>query len=254
MVVTFGSDPEVLFTDMAGDFRSVEGLLPGTKDNPHPVHELGSVLVDNVAGEFNTRPSATPLGFMHTTRTVRDILFDMASCKGLTPSKKSVARYHNSQTKTALTNMAGCDVDWNVYTGELNPIPDYSSDSLRSAGGHLHIGCALAGDAMLQFIKALDLMIAVPMMCVDHPDRRTLYGRAGSIRVKSYGVEYRTPSNHWIFDEATCLWVVEQIKLALDKAPTLDLHGIDLQHIIDSHDTTTAQQVMSYFNIPQYGA
>jgi hypothetical protein len=40
------------------------------------------------------------------------------------------------------------------------------------------------------------------------PTRRTLYGRAGACRLKSYGVEYRVLSNFWMTtaDRRKAVW------------------------------------------------
>ena len=101
----------------------------------------------------------------------------------------------------------GCDPDYNAYTLEPNPRPDGEAVTFRTGAGHIHIGWGADipvdnkdhMEICAGFVKALDCTVGLFMTVIDQePRRRVLYGKAGAFRPKSYGVEYRTPSNVWI--------------------------------------------------------
>jgi len=85
---------------------------------------------------------------------------------------------------------------------------------MRSAGGHIHVETSLDKAAV---IRAMDLFLGVPSLILDSKGgmRRQLYGKAGAYRPKSYGVEYRTLSNFWIFKTIHAMWVWDQTEKAL---------------------------------------
>ncbi len=53
-----GADPELMLVDSSGVLVSAIGIVPGTKEEPHPV-SCGAVQHDNVNAEFNVEPSGT---------------------------------------------------------------------------------------------------------------------------------------------------------------------------------------------------
>jgi hypothetical protein len=57
----------------------------------------------------------------------------------------------------------------------------------------------------------------VPSVLMDTGDlRKQLYGKAGAHRIKSYGPEYRTLSNFWIFSKHLTSWVYDNVERALE--------------------------------------
>jgi hypothetical protein len=249
-LVTIGADPEVLLQSAFGQYVSAVGKLPGTKTNPHPVI-LGSVQVDNVCAEFNVSPSETAKDFDNVVDIVYDQMIHMLRRKEAYPSKVSLASFVDTEI-TEECRISGCDPDWNVYTRQMNEPPDYASTNFRSAGGHIHLGIPdLNPKQLMQIVKACDLLITLPMLMCEEAGRRTLYGRAGSFRPKPYGVEYRTPSNHWIFSSLTRRWVMEQAQIAVADGHRFEIPD-DLPHVIDTHDITKAAAYLSAFNINKY--
>jgi hypothetical protein len=62
----------------------------------------------------------------------------------------------------------------------------------------------------------MDFYLGVPSVLMDKGEaRKELYGKAGAMRLKSYGMEYRTLSNFWIFDQRLIGWVYEQTAKAV---------------------------------------
>lgn len=244
---TAGCDPEILFQCRHSlCFVSAEGMLPGTKSNPYPVNR-GSVQVDNVCGEFNTDPVSSATDFNSVVAEVCAQMLDMVADHGLVASRESVADY----PVTEHSMLAGCDPDWNAYTLRLNPIPDYVSNTLRSAGGHLHFGIDVSREEVIQLVKACDLLITAPMLRFEDERRRKFYGRAGSFRLKPYGVEYRTPSNLWVFGEDTRLWVYQQMERA---AATFNEYDIpdSLGEIIDNHRIDFIDSYLDKYHVDAY--
>ncbi len=94
----------------------------------------------------------------------------------------------------------------------------------------------------MRLVKALDYLVTLPMLKDDDPRRRELYGQAGCFRNKPYGIEYRTPSNKWIFSRDMCLWVYEQVKRAVMDHMQMDIPD-EVEHIINSHDVEAAQSI-----------
>ena len=106
--------------------------------------------------------------------------------------------------------------DYNAWTKQANPKPYADDQNLRSAGGHIHVGCDLAKKKPIDVIRAMDLFLGVPSVALDKGTlRRQLYGAAGCMRKKPYGVEYRTLSNFWIFKDSLIDWAYEGTERAL---------------------------------------
>ena len=76
------------------------------------------------------------------------------------------------------------------------------NDKLFTAGGHIHIGgrliMMLSIDQLKLLVRVLDKEVLPICNSVETEAgdlRRTVYGSAGEFRLKSYGIEYRSPSN-----------------------------------------------------------
>jgi len=97
----------------------------------------------------------------------------------------------------------GCNPTENAHEKTFRRVTGLR-ERFRAAGGHIHIGVS---DSRItsDIPKAVALMdIVVGNTCVlidrdpDNARRRLNYGRAGEYRVKTYGIEYRVPSNFWL--------------------------------------------------------
>ncbi len=205
---TIGCDPEVFLTK-SGKPVSAHGLIEGTKRSPQKTSH-GAVQVDGTALEFNTVPvelSNYDAFNLNVVKTIDDM---KKLVSGYSISKVSVQDYPEEYIKS-LPHEAlelGCDPDYNAYTGEKNPRPD-GERSFRSGAGHIHLGWGqdipVDNEEHIEIcrgiVKMLDATVGMFMTYIDRePRRRELYGKAGAFRPKSYGVEYRTPSNAWIWN------------------------------------------------------
>jgi hypothetical protein len=141
--------------------------------------------------------------------------------KGWELAIQPTARFHGNhmrvQPEYALE--LGCEPDFNAHNdGAENPRPD-NRTTMRTAAGHVHIGFTEGQDPKdpehfqrcITLVKHLDLYLGVPSLLWDNDaKRRSMYGKAGAFRPKSYGVEYRTMSNRWLSDEGLMRYVYRQ--------------------------------------------
>jgi hypothetical protein len=222
MKLTIGTDPEV-FLYCGGKPVSAHGVIPGTKRRPHKV-DGGAVQVDGMALEFNTIPSSTYEGFAISIDKVlgelkkmipegHDLRFNSVASFG--------AEYIEAQPNEA--KALGCDPDFDAYIEGPNDPPDASS-SFRTAAGHVHLGWTKGVDPFDpdHFInccilaRQLDWYLGMPSVILDPAGvhRRQLYGKAGTFRPKSYGMEYRTLSNFWLAKPELIAWVFGSATLA----------------------------------------
>ena len=245
---TIGADPEVLLSNGI-KFISAIGIIPGTKEYPHPLDNGGSLHPDNVTAEFNTIPASSKGGFSKSVSTMISAVDELVAAQGLMISQQSFASYEDDQLMEPDAMMAGCEPDFNAYTGQMNPIAELDMTSDRSAGGHIHIGYELKSEEeLMKLVKTLDLLISVPAMKHESADRKKLYGKAGSFRKKDYGVEYRTPSNWWIFSEAHRQWIYDRVASAVESFNDIILPD-NLQSVIDSNDVDAADVIMAQYNL-----
>lgn len=216
MQIKVGADPEI-FVTKNGKFRSAHGLIPGTKKEPFKV-DCGAVQVDGMALEFNIDPASSEEEFVRNITTVLERLREMVPGYDLAivPTARFNGNHFRVQPEEA--KELGCEPDFNAYTGGENPRPD-NRTTMRTAAGHIHIGFCEGADITdpvhiqrcMTLVKHLDAYLGLPSLYWDKDAlRRSMYGKAGAFRPKSYGVEYRTLSNAWLLDERLVRYVYRQ--------------------------------------------
>jgi hypothetical protein len=251
-----GADPEV-FVQKEGRFAPANGLIPGTKAAPHPVPN-GAVQVDGMALEFNINPAKDYVEFQNNLDVVFSVLKDMVP--GYEVMEKASVLL-NSYHKSVLPPEAfirGCSPDLNAYTEEPNPaIPD--DCLLHAVGGHLHVGDIFSeGDTArerynlsLRLVRLLDKHVGVYSLLWDKDtSRRSIYGKAGSCRLKTYGVEYRTLSNAWLFNKKITKFVYDGVSNAVEAMRQgEDVENNSYRDVIDNGDVHN-----SFFNLSPQAA
>jgi hypothetical protein len=223
--LTFGCDPELFIVDSDGEFVCPDGIIPGTKEEPYPVTN-GAVQQDGMAAEFNIDPVTTFEDFERNITTV------MAEMKKFLPSgctfAVTPAAVFSEKVWEKASNRSkelGCTPDFNAWTGSPNPPPeDLDNPRMRCAGGHLHFGWTEGADmsnaqhilACRDLVKQLDFFLGAWSVRMDRDMmRRRLYGKAGSMRFKDYGVEYRTLSNFWLANKSRRLTAWNRMQSAI---------------------------------------
>lgn len=251
--ILVGCDPEV-FVKQNGLFRSAHGLIKGDKKNPQKVRR-GAVQVDGMALEFNIDPAASEDEFCIN---VQDVFEQM---KLMVPEYEVVATpvahfdsaYMKSQPEAALE--LGCDPDYNSWNRQANIKPN-ADRPMRTASGHVHIGWTNGEDInnpdhvnnATEAGKQMDFFLGLPSLMYDKDTlRREMYGKAGCVRIKPYGVEYRTLSNMWLNSENLMRWVFR----ATVKGMTELMNGNSLaakygniEEIINTSNVKAAQEII----------
>lgn len=147
----------------------------------------------------------------------------------------------------------GCDPDYNAWNGKMNPRPTSDDPGLRSAGGHVHIGIEekLNQKEKCRLGRLMDLHLGVPSVVMDNGVvRKKLYGKAGAVRFKPYGLEYRTLSNFWVFSKVLNKWVWDSTERALDDfqkgRDVLDLEAIITSTINDNNTMAASSMIAEH--------
>ena len=225
---SIGCDPE-FFLMKNGKPISAIGKVGGTKQQPLPIspniNSSFCVQEDNVAVEFNIAPAYNSQEFIQHIRLVMNHL--QKKLKGYEFSQDSSLIFPKTQPKHPKALEFGCDPDYNAWTKDMNPRPEAVDQSLRSAGGHVHVGTK---EDPIEVIRAMDIFLGVPSVKKDPNGarRRELYGAPGAFRIKPFGCEYRTLSNFWIFKDELIQWVYEQTAKAIDFVSSGEV--VDIKH------------------------
>ena len=212
-----GADPELFLVDSKGVPIPSIGLIGGTKENPRSLGNGYALQEDNVTLEFNIPPANTSRQFQASIQYVLEFIKQELAPQDLYMSIVPTLDFSPEDLEHPQAQQLGCEPDYNAWTGEVNPRPRAPA-SLRSSGGHLHIGYDNPDtDTSIAIVKAHDLFVGVASVLYD-PDlrRRELYGKAGAHRIKGYGVECRTFSNFWISTPELISWMYEQSEKAID--------------------------------------
>ena len=135
----------------------------------------------------------------------------------------------------------------------MNPRPKADDPNLRSCGGHVHIGMKGSKDEKMAVIQYADLVLGVPSVKMDKGiTRKKLYGKAGAMRFKPYGVEYRVLSNFWIFDPKLVSWVYDGVHRCmeyLEDGMNIEQDGAAIIQAINDNDGAVADYLIQKYNL-----
>ena len=257
-MIKVGADVELGLQNHEGTLVSSIGKIGGSKHRPLLV-EGGNLQEDNVLAEFAIDPASSEDDFYQKITQVYGTLRLKMQELQLKPLLLSSLRYPMTELMHPRAMEFGCEPDFDAWTMSQNIPPDpFQVMDLRTCGGHLHVGWDVAEDdieSKVRLIKMMDLFLGVPSVLLDgDTDRRSMYGKAGAHRPKSYGVEYRSLSSFWIKDESHIRWAYQQTLKAFQHKDqeVSDLIGNrsdDLAEIINRSDTKGAEELVAQYGI-----
>jgi hypothetical protein len=243
-----GADPEVFLQDKSGKPISIIGYINADKWNPRQIPDMPdgfTVQEDNVALEFGVPPATSAEEFI---KHIRQVMY-----KGLefVPEMKfstlSCIIFPEDQMNHPMAHIFGCEPDFNAWSGGMNKSPKPPHPLMRSAGGHVHV--ETKRDA-LEVVRNMDFFLGVPSILMDKgEERKQMYGKGGAHRVKPYGVEYRTLSNFWIFEDRLIQWVWDNTARALAYEGDVREIGDAILEAINNNNKDVARDLVKEFNL-----
>lgn len=218
-----GADPEI-FVKSGDTLSSVAGLLGCSKYEKLALPDGINLQEDNVLVEFDIPPVTNFTDFDRLIVAGIDHCSDAVAKHGLELARGISSHvYTDAELKTFAESAFtfGCEPDYNALTGIRNDRPSADALGLRTGGGHVHIGISGLVEInplrQRQAIILCDYLLGLPSLLMDADDRRReLYGKASAMRFKPYGVEYRTLSNHWIFERELREHVYRQVEKVVE--------------------------------------
>lgn len=261
MRLTVGADVEVFGVGPKGHV-ALCGKIGGTKDQPRQLGHLPDgfmVQEDNVSLEYNIPPAINARTFVVNITTMRKEVISILESLGLGVSPDCSVSFDKQELTHPAAMVFGCEPDYNAWTKAENERPYCEDKCLRTAGGHVHVG--VEGVDMLDGIRAMDLYLGVPSVILDSSPasirRRELYGKAGAMRPKPYGFEYRVLSNYWMFDDALISWVFTNTSAAMEFViigNEISKKGSKvIQKCINTGNVELAKELVKQYKIPMPG-
>lgn len=246
-----GADPELFLRNVTtGDAVTSIGRIGGTKDTPRPIIGEGYGLQeDNVAVEFNIPPAPTKEAFVASVQQVLQFITDEISSQNLRIDISPTADFDFMDLLHPQAQELGCEPDYNAWTLQVNPRP-IAPPTLRSSGGHLHIGYTNPDkDTSIEIIRAHDLFCGIASLSYDSDvRRREIYGKAGAHRIKPYGVEYRTLSNAWLRSQELMAFIYEQSEKAIAFVNNGNVISVEVGNLIQEAINTGNMGIAAELN------
>lgn len=256
--ITLGADPEIFICNDK-EIVSAEGLTNGgTKQNPKKITEEGhAIQEDGIMFEYNIPPCKTEDEWVNAHKLCLDYLSILADVNGFKLSDKVSDKVNKKYLRSVQASTFGCEPDFNVYDRKVNEAPE-SNTNLRCAGGHVAFGYNDPDFSKSEkIVKSFDMYVTLPALFKDNDTRRReLYGKAGSFRVKDFGVECRALSNFWIQSEENMRWVYRQSIKAIEAVLSneidelIEMYSEKVRQAIDTADLKLAKELL--INISTY--
>lgn len=254
MLVSLGSDMEAFAVNEVGHHVALCGKIGGTKEKPLQIKGLPKgfmVQEDNVALEFNIPVCYNKVEFVSYMEAMRLQSTNILEKLGLSLSTNASMSFDKKELEHPNALVFGCEPDFDAWSMKENRKPKAKDENLRTCGGHIHVGTK---KDMVVGIRNMDLFLGVPSVILDDSPssvaRRELYGKAGAMRPKPYGFEYRVLSNFWMFNNKLIAWVYEQTSTAcMFNTVISERDGHRIQECINTGNKELAKELIAQFNI-----
>ena len=263
--VLIGADPEFFLSDAKTRIPvSAHGLVPGTKKEPHKL-ECGAVQLDGTAVEFNIEPAATSFEFEYNISNVLKQVRKMIPTTydfNFSPSVVYSQKYFDAIP--APNKELGCDPDYDALSKNPwlpNNPPRSFATTMRTGAGHIHVGFVDKKDPLeechfwdcIELAKRLNSVLSVARKVWDQDTTRyALYGGGAAFRPKSYGLEYRSPSNAWLNFPKLWSWLFETTREILYRTVDNDVRLEDFKPLMSpvyfNYRNPTSKEVFGIYN------
>lgn len=223
-LIAIGSDFECFVRGLDDDkIVSAIPLIPGDKEH-HINLSMSELHHDNVLAEVNTIPAESEEELVFNVKGALEDLATYLGQRNCTYVLRDHYYMDSRELRDVEATIFGCDPDLNIFTGkEKIPPVGVEAANLRTAGGHIHISYTFHNEeTYYKVAQVLACMLGLGATIMgDSAIRRKLYGQAGSVRMKDYGVEVRSPSNVWLQEEVWIRWVWAAAARAVNEADRL---------------------------------
>ncbi len=212
--ISIGSDPEFcLFDPHLKRISSALNYLPNGKEKKVDLKDGYRLFSDNVLGEGEIPPANNPGELVERFTQLVKRATQALSDRGIRLMAKASHDYPPEDLDNDVARTMGCSQSMDANEINILEPKDLSSISLRTAGGHIHLGrkdwkTCKSKEFMMEpwskiaGIRALDRLLGTTMTYLENdptaPARKVLYGKSGEHRCCVYGYEYRVLSNYWI--------------------------------------------------------
>lgn len=256
--ILLGSDTELfVMNPQTGKMSSVAGVLGADKFNKKAVASDVRIQEDNVLIEWDINPHNNLDSFLTNIESAHSLSKEEANKFNLQIVDGVCSHIYTEEDLKTFHKDAflfGCEPSFNALTGAMNEKPESKNVGLRTAGGHIHFGYNHIQEVTQQSNQILGVMcdyfLGLPSLLLDtDTQRRELYGKAGEVRFKEYGVEYRTLSNFWTFDKTNIKFVWDQCQKAYSRLSNNSFMEIvsiispeEVQAVINRNDKKMAEQ------------
>jgi Phage phiEco32-like COOH.NH2 ligase-type 2 len=267
--ISLGADPEIFLADEStGTIVPVCGWLGGTKEKHHALRGC-EVHEDGCAAELTFPPVMNDPGMMvsHGQQYMSRVVEYATKKKGryLVMWTNPVAKFTQAELNAIgpLANTFGCSPEFAAYD-QGQAVPIVNAEALREgehayrfAGGHIHIGYREACPELPPYVAAMLCDATIGLSLVAHGEkqgkRRQLYGQPGRFRPTPYGLEYRVPSNTWLYNGSAgdavvrglnvlCNWMREPIDTIRSRWNSLNWP--EIQQLIQTENHAQAGQLL----------
>lgn len=258
-----GSDSE-MFARRGSVITSVAGALGCTKQQKRELCQGARLQEDNVLAEFDIDPFDNREGFESTIANALSATNSILNSMGLDIAEGVSSHIFTPQELASFHERAmefGCEPDYNGIYGTQNEFSPNVDPGLRSAGAHVHFGFTddveVSAEKQMFLTIMCDMYMGLTSVVLDSDTRRReLYGKAGSIRYKEYGMEYRTLSNFWLFEKANRELIFDQATKAYTRLQEGSFHELiaqlnpeEVQRVINEGDKAMAEQYIKQFKL-----
>lgn len=253
MALTIGSDPEFILSSNGQIISCHRAKVPGSKLSPFELR-FGAVHRDNVLMELNVPPATSEQQWVEYHHEVLNGAMEQIE-QGIRVLDSASAEFDYTDLMHPEAMVFGCDPDFDAWRMDRIEQPSAAVfGGFRSAGGHIHIGYDNPTDSSrTDVVKAADIYLGLPSVLMDKDKhRRRMYGKASRYRSKPYGVEYRSLSNFWMFNDEHMRWAYRNAVRSYEDRLVADTLSEDdarlIKQAINTYDVALATELCSRFD------